>query len=78
MSRSDHMIRDSGISPSITEDQMKDYMNKVFKETGVLEDFDEIIKKEREIINNSSEYSLCSKYGLLELAYRAILMPLKK
>ena len=69
MSRSDHMIRDTGISPSITEDQMKDYMNKVFKETGVLEDFDEIIKKEREIINNSSEYSLCSKYGLLELAY---------
>src|SRR6476619_5284813 len=69
MSRSDHLIRDTGISPSITEDQMKDYMNKVFKETGVLEDFDEIIKKEREIINNSSEYSLCSKYGLLELAY---------
>ena len=69
MSRSDRMISDTGISPSITEDQMKDYMNKVFKETGVLEDFDEIIKKEREIINNSSEYSLCSKYGLLELAY---------
>src|SRR6476659_513358 len=69
MSRSDHLIRDTGISPSITEDQMKDYMNKVLKETGVLEDFDEIIKKEREIINNSSEYSLCSKYGLLELDY---------
>ncbi len=69
MSRSDHMIRDTGISPSITEDQVKDYMNKMLKETGVLEDFDEIIKKEREIINNSSEYSLCSKYGLLELAY---------
>jgi len=69
MNHSDHMIKDTGIAPSITEDLMKDYMHKVFKETGVLEDFDEIIKKEREILNNSSEYSLCSKYGLLELAY---------
>src|SRR6476619_6434385 len=78
ISHSDHMIKDTGIVPSITEDQMKDYVNKVFKETGVLEDFDEIIKKERQILNNSTQYSLCSKYGLLELAYSSYFDSFKK
>jgi two-component system sensor histidine kinase VicK len=62
------MLKDTGISPSITEDQMKDYASTVLRETGILENMDEIIKKEKEILNNSLEYSLCSRHAVLELA----------
>jgi nitrogen-specific signal transduction histidine kinase len=68
LSRSDRMLKDTGISPSITEDQMKDYASTVLRETGILENMDEIIKKEKEILNNSLEYSLCSRHAVLELA----------
>jgi signal transduction histidine kinase len=68
LSRSDRMLKDTGIPPSITEDQMKEYASTVLREAGILENMDEIIKKEKEILNNSLEYSLCSRNSVLELA----------
>lgn len=68
LSRSDRMLKDTGIPPSITEDQMKEYASTVLREAGILENMDEIIKKEKEVLNNSLEYSLCSRQAVLELA----------
>lgn len=67
LSRSDRMLQETGIPPSITEDQIKDYASTVLRETGILENMDEIIKKEKEILSNSLEYSLCSRQSVLEL-----------
>ena len=70
MIRSDHLTSVTGITPSLTENQLKEYVDTVLKEeAGVLENMDEIIKKEKEILRNSVEYSFCSKDAVLELAY---------
>ncbi len=70
MIRSDHLTSATGVTPSLTEHQLKDYVDTVLKEeAGVLENMDEIIKKEKEILRNSVEYSFCSRDSVLELAY---------
>jgi signal transduction histidine kinase len=70
MIRSDHLTLDTGVTPSLTENQLEEYVDTVLREeAGVLENMDEIIKKEKEILSNSVEYSFCSRDAVLELAY---------
>jgi signal transduction histidine kinase len=59
----------SGVHSSLTENDMKQYLSKVLKEIKVLQNVDEILKKGRDILETSSDFSICSRYGGIRLVY---------
>ena len=59
----------TGVYPSLTELEMKQYLGKVLKEIKVLNNIDEILKKGRDILEKSVDYMACSKIGGLRLVY---------
>ena len=63
------LTKQTGIYPSITELEMKQYLGKVLKEIKVLSNVDDILKKGRDILEKSLDYMVCSKFGNLRLVY---------
>ncbi len=63
------LTQQTGIYPSLTELEMKQYLGKVLKEIKVLNNVDEILKKGRDILEKSLDYMVCSKFGSLRLVY---------
>jgi len=59
----------SGVYPSLTDLEMKQYLGKVLKEIKVLNDVDEILRRGRDILEKSINYMVCSKLGGLRLVY---------
>jgi signal transduction histidine kinase len=59
----------TGVHSSLTENDMKQYLSKVLKEIKVLQNVDEILKKGRDILETSSDFSICSRYGGIRLVY---------
>jgi Histidine kinase-, DNA gyrase B-, and HSP90-like ATPase/His Kinase A (phospho-acceptor) domain len=59
----------TGVHSSLTENDMKQYLSKVLKEIKVLQNVDEILKKGRDILETSSDFSVCSRYGGIRLVY---------
>ena len=59
----------SGIQPTLTEYDMKQYLTVVLKEIKIIQNIDDIIKKGKNILSDSSEFLLCSKSIGLRLAY---------
>jgi nitrogen-specific signal transduction histidine kinase len=67
--RAELMTKETGIQLSLSEVDMRTYLNDVMREIKVLRNIDEIIKKGREILDNSVEFLGCMSYGGLRLVY---------
>lgn len=63
------LIDETGVQPSLTAQEMKQYLSNVLKEIKLLHNFDEILYKGKEILESSSEFLACLKYTGLRLAY---------
>ena len=63
------ITQQTGIYPSLTELEMKQYLGKVLNEIKVLNNVDEILKKGRDILEKSLDFMVCSKFGSLRLVY---------
>ena len=68
-SRAETMTKETGIELSLSEADMRMYLNNVMREIKVLRNIDEIIKKGREILDNSVEFLGCMSYSGLRLVY---------
>ena len=67
--RAEIMTKETGIQLSLSEEDMRMYLNDVMREIKVLRNIDEIIKKGIEILDNSVEFLGCMSYGGLRLVY---------
>jgi nitrogen-specific signal transduction histidine kinase len=67
--KKDQLVEHSGISPSFTEHDMKQYLTTVLKEIKIIQNIDDIIKKGKNILADSSQFLVCSKAVGLRLAY---------
>src|SRR5215217_298624 len=67
--RAELMTQETGIELSLSEADMRMYLNNVMREIKVLRNIDEIIKKGREILDNSVEFLGCMSYSGLRLVY---------
>ena len=65
----EQLVEHTSVQPSFTEYDMKQYLTIVLKEIKIIQNIDDIIKKERNILSDSSEFLLCSKSNGLRLAY---------
>lgn len=63
------MTRDTGIQLSLTEGDMKQYLNIVLKDIKVLQDVDEIVKKGKEVLETSVDFLACLRVSGLWLVY---------
>src|ERR671931_1212082 len=63
------MTEQTGVQPSLTEHDMKQYLSTVLKEIKVIQNVDEILKKGKDILESSIEFLACSKSGGMRLVY---------
>ncbi len=63
------LVESTGIQPSFTDQDMKQYLKVVLKEIKIIQNIDDIIKKSRSILTESTEFNVCSKTSGLRLAY---------
>jgi signal transduction histidine kinase len=63
------LIEETGVQPSLTSEEMKQYLSNVLKEIKLLHSSDEILNKGKEILEYSSEFLACLRYSGLRLAY---------
>jgi len=64
-----NMTKQTGVQLSLTEHDMKQYLSRVLKEIKVLQNVDEILKKGKDILESSTEFLACSKFGGMRLVY---------
>ena len=65
----EEMMKSTGIQPSLTETEMRRYLNTVLKEIRVLHGVEEIIKKGKQVLETSVEYLACLRTSGLRLIY---------
>ncbi|MGN6349210.1 MAG: ATP-binding protein, partial [Candidatus Nitrosocosmicus sp.] len=65
----ERLEKDTGVQPSLTESEMRQYLSSVLKEIKVIQNIDDIIKKGKNILDESSQFIICSKPSGLRLAY---------
>jgi signal transduction histidine kinase len=63
------LIKNTGIEPSLTEYDMKQYIGSVLKEIKVLKNIDEILRKGKDLLESSYEFLVCSRVSGLRLVY---------
>ncbi|MCD6038423.1 MAG: pleC, partial [Nitrososphaeraceae archaeon] len=63
------MTEQTGVQLSLTEHDMKQYLSTVLKEIKVLQNVDEILKKGKDILENSTKFIACSKFDGMRLVY---------
>src|SRR5215216_5916478 len=63
------MTEQTGVQLSLTEHDMKQYLSTVLKEIKVLQNVDEILKKGKDILENSTKFLACSKFDGMRLIY---------
>ena len=63
------LLKQTGIEPSLTEHDMKQYLGSVLKEIKVLKDIDEILRKGKDLLESSYEFLVCSRVSGLRLVY---------
>jgi signal transduction histidine kinase len=63
------MIDQTGVQLSLTEHDMKQYLSSVLKEIKIIQNVDEILKKGKDILESSREFSACSKLSGMQLVY---------
>jgi hypothetical protein len=67
--KKEQLVEHSGVQPSFTEQDMKQYLTVVLKEIKIIQNIDDIIKKGKNILIDSTEFMVCSKSSGLRLAY---------
>ena len=67
--KKDQLLEHSGVQPSFTEHDMKQYLTTVLKEIKIIQNIDDIIKKGKNILAESTQFLICSKSVGLRLAY---------
>jgi len=65
----EEMMKRTGIQPSLTENDMRVYLNVVIKEIRVLQGLEEIIKKGKQVLETSVDYLACLQTSGLRLVY---------
>ena len=65
----EEMMKSTGIQPSLTETEMRGYLNAVFREIRVLQDIEEVIKKGKQVLETSVDYLACLRTSGLRLVY---------
>jgi len=63
------LTEETGIHPSLTENDMRNYLSAVLEEIRVLKNVDEILIKGKEILEQSTKFLVCSKLGQIRLVY---------
>jgi signal transduction histidine kinase len=63
------LLKQTGIEPSLTEHDMKQYLGSVLKEIKVLKNIDEILRKGKDLLESSYEFLVCSRVSGLRLVY---------
>jgi hypothetical protein len=63
------LLKQTGIEPSLTEHDMKQYLGSVLKEIKVLKNIDEILRKGKDLLASSYEFLVCSRVSGLRLVY---------
>ena len=61
------MTNNTGVQFSMTEDDMRRYLNSVLKDIKVLRNVDEIVKKGKEVLDTSVDFSACLRASGLQL-----------
>ena len=59
----------TGLQPSFTEVDTRDYLDTVLKEIKIIQNIDDIILKSKSILSDSREFILCTRPSGLRLAY---------
>jgi nitrogen-specific signal transduction histidine kinase len=67
--RADKMASQTGVQVSLTDADMKLYLNSVLKEIKVIHEVDQIVKKGKEILETSFEFMACLRFSGMRLAY---------
>ncbi|MGI8833903.1 MAG: hypothetical protein ACR2IS_14865, partial [Nitrososphaeraceae archaeon] len=65
--RADKMASQTGVQLSLTESDMKQYLNTVLKDIKVLQNVDEIVKKGKEVLETSFDFSACLRASGIRL-----------
>lgn len=68
----------SGITPSLTSNEMKLYLSNVLSQISLLRNYDEIVNKEKDVINSSFELAACFNSSGIHLAYNSNFEEYKK
>src|SRR5919112_117463 len=63
------LLKQTGVEPSLTEQDMKQYLGSVLKEIKVLKNIDEILRKGKDLLESSYEFLVCSRVSGLRLVY---------
>jgi nitrogen-specific signal transduction histidine kinase len=67
--RADKMTNQTGVQLSLTDADMKQYLNSVLKDIKVIHEVDQIVKKGKEILETSFEFMACLRFSGMRLAY---------
>jgi nitrogen-specific signal transduction histidine kinase len=63
------LTQQTGVQSSLTEYEIKQYLTTVLREIKIIQNVDEILKKQKDILEASNEFLVCSKLSGLLLAY---------
>jgi nitrogen-specific signal transduction histidine kinase len=63
------LTQQTGVQSSLTEYEIKQYLTTVLREIKIIQNVDEILKKQKDILEDSHEFLVCSKLSGLLLAY---------
>ena len=72
------MRRDTGVQLSMSEGDMKQYLDTVLKDIKVLQNVDEIVKKGKEVLETSVDFSASLRASGLQLVQIITLMSMKR
>jgi signal transduction histidine kinase len=65
------LIQRTGIVPSLTQNEMKLYLSNVLSQITLLKGYEDIVRKEQEILESSKELVACLNYSGVRLAYNS-------
>lgn len=67
----EELVHRSGIVPSLTNTEMKLYLSNVLSQITLLKGYEDIVRKEREILESSNELVACLNFSGIRLAYNS-------
>ncbi|MBA3977913.1 MAG: hypothetical protein H0X50_06965 [Nitrosopumilus sp.] len=59
----------SGVQSSLTDEEMQYYLSNVLRDIKVIKNYEDILKKEKEIMEESSEFLVCFRFSGIRLSY---------
>ncbi|HZA43541.1 MAG TPA: HAMP domain-containing sensor histidine kinase [Nitrososphaeraceae archaeon] len=65
------LIQKTGVVPSLTQSEMKVYLSNVLSQITLLHGYEDIVRKEREILESSKELVACLNFSGIRLAYNS-------